>query len=68
MAFTPGASRRPGYDLTTGARFHPIEIILSMLIKFATIMVLGPPVVAMILFEVILNGTAMFNHGNVRLP
>jgi sterol desaturase/sphingolipid hydroxylase (fatty acid hydroxylase superfamily) len=58
----------PDYDLTTGARFHPIEIILSMLIKFATVMVLGPPVVAVILFEVILNGMAMFNHGNVRLP
>jgi sterol desaturase/sphingolipid hydroxylase (fatty acid hydroxylase superfamily) len=56
------------YDLTTGARFHPIEIILSMIIKFATIVVLGPPVVAVILFEVILNGMAMFNHGNVRLP
>jgi sterol desaturase/sphingolipid hydroxylase (fatty acid hydroxylase superfamily) len=56
------------YDLTTGARFHPVEIILSMLIKFATIMVLGPPVVAVILFEVILNGMAMFNHGNVSLP
>jgi len=58
----------PDYDLTTGARFHPVEIILSMLIKFATIMVLGPPVVTVILFEVILNGMAMFNHGNVRLP
>jgi sterol desaturase/sphingolipid hydroxylase (fatty acid hydroxylase superfamily) len=56
------------YDLTTGARFHPLEIILSMLIKFATITVLGPPVVAVILFEVILNGMAMFNHGNVSLP
>lgn len=56
------------YDLTTGARFHPIEIILSMLIKIATVMVLGPPVMAVILFEVILNGMAMFNHGNVRLP
>jgi sterol desaturase/sphingolipid hydroxylase (fatty acid hydroxylase superfamily) len=56
------------YDLTTGARFHPIEIILSMLIKFATIMVLGPPMVAVILFEIILNGMAMFNHGNVSLP
>ncbi len=56
------------YDLTTGARFHPLEIILSMLIKFAAILVLGPPVVAVILFEVILNGMAMFNHGNVRLP
>jgi sterol desaturase/sphingolipid hydroxylase (fatty acid hydroxylase superfamily) len=56
------------YDLTTGARFHPIEIVLSMLIKFATIVVLGPPVVAVIIFEVLLNGMAMFNHGNVRLP
>jgi sterol desaturase/sphingolipid hydroxylase (fatty acid hydroxylase superfamily) len=56
------------YDLTTGARFHPIEIVLSMLIKLAAIAVLGAPVVAVILFEVILNGMAMFNHGNVRLP
>jgi sterol desaturase/sphingolipid hydroxylase (fatty acid hydroxylase superfamily) len=58
----------PDYDVTTGARFHPLEIILSMLIKFATILLLGPPVVAVILFEVILNVTAMFNHGNVGLP
>lgn len=58
----------PDYDLTTGARFHPIEIVLSMLIKFTAIMVLGPPVLAVLLFEVILNGMAMFNHGNVRLP
>jgi len=56
------------YDVTTGARFHPIEIILSMLIKFATIVVLGPPVVAVVIFEVILNAMSMFNHGNVRLP
>jgi sterol desaturase/sphingolipid hydroxylase (fatty acid hydroxylase superfamily) len=56
------------FDLTTGSRFHPLEIILSMLIKFATIMVLGPPVVAVVVFEVILNGMAMFNHSNVRLP
>ena len=56
------------YDVTTGARFHTIEIILSMLIKFATIVVLGPPVVAVILFEIILNATAMFNHSNVGLP
>lgn len=55
------------YDLTTGARFHTIEIILSMLIKFATIIVLGPPVVAVVVFEVILNGMAMFNHANVKL-
>lgn len=56
------------YDLTTGARFHPLEILLSMLIKFATIVVLGPPMVAVVIFEVLLNATAMFNHGNIRLP
>ncbi len=56
------------YDVTTGARFHTIEIILSMLIKFAAIMLLGPPVVAVVIFEVLLNATAMFNHANVGLP
>lgn len=56
------------YDLTTGTRFHPLEIVLSMLIKFATIAVLGPPVLAVVLFEVLLNATSMFNHGNIRLP
>jgi sterol desaturase/sphingolipid hydroxylase (fatty acid hydroxylase superfamily) len=58
----------PDYDVTTGSRFHPLEIILSMLIKFAAIVLLGPPVVAVFIFEVLLNATAMFNHGNVRLP
>ncbi len=58
----------PDYDVTTGTRFHPLEIIISMLIKFATILVLGPPVIAVVIFEVILNATAMFNHGNIRLP
>ncbi len=56
------------FDVTTGARFHPIEILLSMLIKIGTIMVLGPPLVAVVVFEVVLNATAMFNHSNVRLP
>jgi len=56
------------FDVTTGARFHPIEIALSMLIKFAVILVLGPPAVAVLIFEVLLNATSMFNHGNVRLP
>lgn len=56
------------FDVTTGARFHTLEIILSMLIKFATITVLGPPVVAVVIFEVLLNATAMFNHGNVYIP
>ena len=56
------------YDVTTGARFHTLEILLSMLIKFAVILLLGPPLVAVIIFEVLLNATAMFNHANVRLP
>lgn len=58
----------PDYDVTTGARFHPLEIILSMLIKFAVIIVLGPPILAIVIFEVLLNATAMFNHANVGLP
>ena len=58
----------PDYDLTTGARFHPIEIVLSMLIKFATIAVIGAPVLAVVIFEVLLNAAAMFNHGNIQLP
>lgn len=56
------------YDLTTGSRFHSIEIVLSMLVKFATIALLGTPVVAVVIFEVILSSAAMFNHGNIRLP
>lgn len=56
------------YDVTTGARFHPIEIVLSMGIKFAAIAVLGPSVVAVLMFEVILNAMSMFNHANVGLP
>ena len=55
-------------DVTTGARFHPIEILLSMLIKFAAIAVLGAPAAAVLAFEVLLNATAMFNHANLRLP
>lgn len=56
------------YDFTTGVRFHPLEIIVSMLIKFAAILMLGPPVIAVLIFEVILNAMSMFNHGNVKLP
>jgi len=58
----------PEYDVTTGTRFHPLEIVLSMLIKFAAIILLGAPVVSVVVFEVILNATAMFNHGNIKLP
>lgn len=56
------------FDLTTGARFHPTEILLSMLIKLTVIGALGAPAVAVVLFEVLLNATAMFNHSNVQLP
>lgn len=56
------------FDVTTGARFHPIEILLSMLIKFAVIAIIGAPAVAVIIFEVLLNASSMFNHGNLRLP
>jgi sterol desaturase/sphingolipid hydroxylase (fatty acid hydroxylase superfamily) len=55
-------------DVTTGARFHPVEIVLSMLIKFAAIAALGVPPAAVVLFEVLLNATSMFNHANVRIP
>ena len=55
-------------DVSTGLRFHPIEILISMLIKFASVILLGAPVAAVVLFEVILNGMAMFNHGNIHLP
>lgn len=55
-------------DVTTALRFHPLEIALSMLIKMAIVVALGAPAAAVILFEVILNGMALFNHGNVRLP
>src|SRR6266446_6147569 len=55
------------FDVTTGLRFHPIEILLSMLLKLAVIAALGTPAVAVLIFEVLLNATSMFNHGNVRI-
>lgn len=55
-------------DATSGVRFHPLEIVLSLLIKMGVIVALGAPAVAVIVFEVLLNATAMFNHANVRLP
>jgi len=55
-------------DVTTGLRFHPLEILISMAIKLAAVLALGPPAVAVLIFEVLLNGTAMFNHSNIRLP
>jgi len=56
------------FDVTTGARFHPIEILLSMGIKLGVIAALGTPAVAVLVFEVLLNATSMFNHSNVRMP
>jgi len=56
------------FDVTTGLRFHPVEILLSMGIKLAVVAALGPPAVAVLIFEVLLNATAMFNHSNIRLP
>ncbi|OHD64291.1 MAG: hypothetical protein A2176_01290 [Spirochaetes bacterium RBG_13_51_14] len=55
-------------DVTTGLRFHPVEIVLSMVIKLAAVSVIGPQPLAVVFFEVLLNGMAMFNHGNVRMP
>ena len=56
------------FDVTTGSRFHPVEIVLSVLIKLAAVIIIGPPAVAVVAFEVLLNGTSMFNHANIRLP
>jgi sterol desaturase/sphingolipid hydroxylase (fatty acid hydroxylase superfamily) len=56
------------FDVTTALRFHPIEIGLSMLYKVVWVLLLGPAVVAVVLFEVLLNGCAMFNHANIQLP
>jgi sterol desaturase/sphingolipid hydroxylase (fatty acid hydroxylase superfamily) len=56
------------FDVTTGVRFHPVEIVLSMMIKFAVVIAIGAPALAVLIFEVLLNATSMFNHGNVRLP
>ena len=56
------------FDATTGLRFHPVEIVMSMGIKLAMVAALGPPAVAVLIFEVLLNGTALFNHSNINLP
>ena len=58
----------PDVDLSTGNRFHPLSFLLSGLIKLALVLLLGPPLVAVVLAEVVLNATSMFNHSNLRLP
>jgi sterol desaturase/sphingolipid hydroxylase (fatty acid hydroxylase superfamily) len=55
-------------DVSTGLRFHPIEIVLSMLIKIAIVVLVGVPAVAVVAFEVVLNATSMFNHSNAAMP
>ena len=55
-------------DTSTGLRFHPIEIVLSIFIKFIVVCALGVPVIAVLIFEIALNGLALFNHANIRLP
>src|SRR5206468_2039342 len=56
------------FDVTTGLRFHPVEILISMAIKFAVIAAVGTPALAVLIFEVLLNATTMFNHSNIRIP
>jgi len=56
------------FDVTTGIRFHPVEMLLSMGIKMAAIVFWGTSALAVVIFEVLLNATSMFNHGNVRFP
>ncbi len=56
------------YDVTTGMRFHPISIMISMAIKLLLVLLLGPLPVAVLIAEVLLNATSMFNHSNIRLP
>lgn len=58
----------PDFDVTTGSRFHPAEIMLSMGIKLMVIAALGAPAIAVLIFEILLNGASMFNHANLKLP
>jgi len=55
-------------DVTSGARFHPLEMLLSMVIKFGAVFILGTPALSVLIFEVLLNATSMFNHANVVIP
>jgi sterol desaturase/sphingolipid hydroxylase (fatty acid hydroxylase superfamily) len=58
----------PDFDVTTAVRFHPVEIAASMAVKIALVYLIGPSALAMLSFEIMLNGTALFNHSNLRLP
>ena len=56
------------FDVTTGIRFHPLSILLSAMIKLLVVLAIGPPVIAVLIFEVLLNATSMFNHSNLQIP
>ena len=56
------------FDVTTAIRFHPIEIVLSLVIKMCMVILIGAPAIAVVIFEVLLNGTSIFNHANIRIP
>jgi sterol desaturase/sphingolipid hydroxylase (fatty acid hydroxylase superfamily) len=58
----------PDFDVTTAVRFHPVEIAASMGVKVGLVYLVGPSALAMLVFEILLNGTALFNHANLRLP
>lgn len=58
----------PEFDVTTGVRFHPLEMLVSMLIKMLAILALGAPVLAVLVFELVLNATSLFTHANAGLP
>lgn len=58
----------PHLDASTGLRFHPLEIALSLVVKMAAVLLLGAPVLAILIFEVLLNATSIFNHSNIKLP
>jgi sterol desaturase/sphingolipid hydroxylase (fatty acid hydroxylase superfamily) len=56
------------FDVTTGIRFHPLSILLSAAIKLGVVFILGPPVIAVVVFEILLNASSMFNHSNLHIP
>ncbi|MFK7815950.1 MAG: sterol desaturase family protein [Gammaproteobacteria bacterium] len=56
------------FDLTTGIRFHPVEILLSLAIKMLVVLAIGAPYISVLVFEMVLNATSLFNHANIRIP
>lgn len=56
------------FDVTTGIRFHPLEIVLSLGIKMLVVLAIGAPYISVLIFEVVLNATSLFNHANIRIP